>query len=786
MSHTDFFCLNNIFVTKPIIMKYKLLSFLLTCSFSASAQIVDIPNSAFKNVLLNPEAYTARNGSGTQIIIDANEDNEIQLSEALLVAELYISGHNLGNLEGLHAFQNLWKLHCYGNQLTSLNLQGMEHLLILDCRNNLLTDLNLSNISTLEQVRAGENPLVNINIDGLPNLEYLILDLNDLTSLDYSGAPNIRFLDVAYGNFTSLNISGLQQLETLALNGCQQLTSATFANLPMLDEIWFDFCALQSVELINLPQLSTVLAEGNQLSTLNLSSCTSVDHVFAQDNQLVYLNVKNGPHIITTLNVTNNFELDMVCVDEGEEMDIQTNLMMSNQVDVELTNECPDTIAHNIINGTVSYSENNDCDAGTALSLRKVVINNGATSRTLYTNNAGSYSLHAQTGNFTIVPQGINEWFTVSPVSASVSFDNVDSTTSTHNFCMVPQGVHYDAEVVIVPLNGARPGFDAAYKIVYKNNGTEPLSGSISLQYDDFHTDFISALPAADNAPSGMLTWNFINLQPAETKVILLIFNVNGPMETPPVNIDDVLNYTATISIPVEDAAPYNNMLGIKQVVVGSLDPNDITCLEGNVAAPEAIGEYLHYNINFENIGTAPATFVIVENDINAEEFDITTLEMLYASHNMAATLEGNKLTCRFDDINLGPNAKGNIVYKVKTLNVLQVGDDVMQKANIFFDYNFPLATNEATTTFAILSTGDFEVGSTLKLYPNPSEGLVNITADDIISGYELYDIQGRLLQSAIVNDTNAKLDISQRAAGIYFLKVTTTNGVKTEKIVRK
>jgi hypothetical protein len=49
-----------------------------------------------------------------------------------------------------------------------------------------------------------------------------------------------------------------------------------------------------------------------------------------------------------------------------------------------------------------------------------------------------------------------------------------------------------------------------------------------------------------------------------------------------------------------------------------------------------------------------------------------------------------------------------------------------------------------------------------------------------------LYDIQGRLLQSKIINETEAKVDISQRASGMYFIKVTTEAGVKIEKIVKE
>jgi hypothetical protein len=49
-----------------------------------------------------------------------------------------------------------------------------------------------------------------------------------------------------------------------------------------------------------------------------------------------------------------------------------------------------------------------------------------------------------------------------------------------------------------------------------------------------------------------------------------------------------------------------------------------------------------------------------------------------------------------------------------------------------------------------------------------------------------LYDIQGRLLQTVLENNTTTVMDLTRRASGVYFLKVTTDKGVKVEKIIRE
>ena len=50
------------------------------------------------------------------------------------------------------------------------------------------------------------------------------------------------------------------------------------------------------------------------------------------------------------------------------------------------------------------------------------------------------------------------------------------------------------------------------------------------------------------------------------------------------------------------------------------------------------------------------------------------------------------------------------------------------------------------------------------------------------IKSVQLYDVQGRLLQAA----SGTIIDVSNRAAGIYFVKVMTAKGMKVEKLVRE
>ena len=492
----------------------------------------------------------------------------------------------------------------------------------------------------------------------------------------------------------------------------------------------------------------------------------------------MYINIKDG-NLLQFGNIQISRTTVYICVDEGEQTSLHYNV--DNSFFSTYCTFIPGG-NYNTMAGTLTFDgDNNGCDASdNTIPFIPIQVTDSLNTVLSSSISDGTYNVYTGVGTFTLMPQFENDWFTVAP--ATVTFADNNNNTATQNFCVAANGVHNDVEVVIISVIPAQPGFDAIYKVIYKNKGNQTLSGNVSISYDDTVLDYVSASTAPSSSAAGSLTWSYDNLLPFETRIINVTLNANGPMEIPAVNIDDVFNFTAAITPTTGDETPTDNVFVLTQTVVGSYDPNDITCLEGATVSPDKIGEYLHYNINFENTGTAPATFIAVKDVIDTTKYDISTLQVLYASHPMEARVTGNKVEFYFGDINLGATEKGNVTFKIKTLETLTVNSSVMQKADIFFDYNWPIVTNEATTTFAILSMGDFVKDNSVTVSPNPSNGIVNISAKAEIKSVQLYDVQGRLLQAA--NGTT--IDVSNRAAGLYFVKVMTAKGMKVEKLVRE
>jgi hypothetical protein len=298
--------------------------------------------------------------------------------------------------------------------------------------------------------------------------------------------------------------------------------------------------------------------------------------------------------------------------------------------------------------------------------------------------------------------------------------------------------------------------------------------------------DYLSSTQTVVAQNTGFLAFNVASLLPFESRSFEIVFTINAPTDQIPVNINDVLPFSAIINVSNNDQNITDNSFTLNQIVVGSYDPNDITCLEGDIVSPSEIGNYLHYNIRFENTGTAAAENIVVKTEINPDEFNINTLQLLNASPAVDARIRGNTIEFIFQGIFLETGGHGNVLLKVKTKPSLQTGALVKNKANIYFDYNFPIITNDAVTVFQTLSNPDFEIDKSVKIYPNPTNSLVNISGDFNIKSIQLFDVQGRLLQTSLSNDTNTILNLTQKANGMYFIKVISEAGIKVEKLIKK
>ncbi|AWA28677.1 hypothetical protein HYN48_00465 [Flavobacterium magnum] len=728
----------------------KLLLYFLFFSAASQAQIVNIPDANFKAKLLSEG-------------IDVNSDGEIQLTEAAVVTSLNLYDSNISSLEGILAFTNLQNLSAYNNSIQTLNVSGLTHLFNIDVGNNLLMDLNIDNCFALH---------------------YLWCQYNQLTSLDVSDMENLQ-LRASNNSLTNIVLSEQGYYEALILDHNQlQSIDLSGRNLPGL--VHLEYNQLSSINLENT-HVNNLYLQNNMLETVDLETCVGLNYVNLSENlPLETIFAKNGRNESFSLGYDLN--LSFICVDDFQLSGVQQTLNSYSLSSAVVSPYC--TIFpggnYNTITGNVTFdTDNNGCDGNDPdQPYVKLTLTSGNDNYTVFTSPDGNYTNFGQAGTFNVSVAAENmSMFTITPPLATILFGNNNNNITTQDFCITANGIQNDLETVIVPNTPARPGFDATYKIIYKNKGNQVLSGSVDFTYQENELDFVNASTTPDAQTAGSLSWNFSNLYPFESRSIEVRLNVNSPQETPAVNIGDQLGFHAQANPVGGDVTPGDNTFSFKQTVVGSYDPNDITCLEGEHVNPTEIGKYLHYNINFENTGTAAAENIVVKDMIDLTKFDISTLQVLHASHPVTPRITNDKVEFIFEGINLGASERGNVTFKIKTKNTLVTGNSVSQKADIYFDYNFPVATNLAVTTFDALGTDEQTLDNRITIYPNPASDRVTIRTEADIQSVVLFDVRGREFPIKAVSGV---IDLSGFADGAYLVKVQTDNGYGVQRIIKQ
>lgn len=761
--------------------------YLIMCMMVLSvfhAQIVNIPDAHFKGLLVANMPYLAKDLTGNNTIIDTNHDGEVQVSEAANISALrfdlnympnYSSNfNNVVSITGIKSFTNLTDLdidnfpllqtvdlsnsaalykldisRCY--VLSSVNLQGCSQLYDLDIFFSNIPSIDLSGLTNLYEVDMTQCQLANLSLNNNTNLNNLTLTSNKLQTLPLGQTPNLKFLGIAGNQFIALNFGTFPKLETL---------NCTY----------------------------------NKFISIDLSQNTDLKNFGCDANpNLKSLFIKNGINNFTQNNnstFSNTPNLVYICADDSEITNV--NALLPSTTSCVVNSYCsftPGGAFYTISGNTKFDSNSNGCDVNDPTkAFQKFNITSGSISGSITANSSGNYSIPVQAGAHTISPVLENPgYFTISPTNLTANFPGQASPV-TQNFCMTANGNHPDLEIMIIPTDIAVPGFDADYKIVFKNKGTTAQSGNVLFSFNDDLMNFVSATANPTSQSTGVLSWNFTNILPFESREIKAKFTLNTSTQTPSLNMGDVLHYTAQVN-GAADETPADNTFTLHQTVVNSFDPNDKTCLEGASIAQTQVGNYVHYLIRFENNGTANAKNIVVKDDIDTSKFDLSTLIPLSGSHSFVTKISGtNTVEFIFENIQLpfdDANNDGYIAFKIKTKSTLAAGSSFSNTAKIYFDYNAPIVTNTYSTSVQnVLATSEVNTNKNdFSIYPNPVKDILYIQSKEEITKAEIYDAAGRILNTTGIK--NNSVDVSDLAKGNYIIRVSTKDKTLMLKFIK-
>jgi uncharacterized repeat protein (TIGR01451 family) len=692
-------------------------------------------------------------------------------------------------IDGLLNFNNL---NCSNNQLTSLILINLSALTELNCNFNQLTLINFNDLINLKNINCTNNQLISLNLGGLTQLENLNCANNLIATIDLIGLNQLISLNCNTNHLASLDVSTLIYLKYLYC----EYNSITALNVNELNDLLVISCFNDQIQALNLTgtnNLQSLYCSDNQISTLNLSGLPNLQNLFCANNDLGSLFIKNGS-FENNLQFSGNPNIAFICADDSQIDFVQEEINNNNYTNCHVNSYCsfvPGGVSYTVQGNVKLDSNTNGCDVlDTIYPNLQFSFSDGTVTENDIANASGNYSKSLKSGSYAITPVLENpNYFSVSPSALAVDFPQAASPFS-QNFCITANGNHSDVEIAILPLDNAIPGLDAHYKIIYKNKGTVMQSGTVTLNFNDTHLNFLQSNPSITSQNTNNLNWSFTNLNPLEARAILVNFSVNSASDPFPVNVAQILPFTASVTTLGTDEFPNDNTINLNQTVVGSAVANDKVCLEGSSVSTAQVGEYVHYIIRFKNSGTTVAQNIVVKDIIDTTKYDFTTLKPLDGSHAFETRLSNlNTVEFVFENINLAfgnTNSDGYVMFKIKTLPSLSIGDIFSNTASLYFDYKAPVSTNTASTIIQALENQTFESSQNFVAYPNPVNEVLNLYSSDSITvnAIAIYNSLGQLMK--IITNPGNSINISQLKQGIYFINISTENGISSVKFIKE
>jgi uncharacterized repeat protein (TIGR01451 family) len=692
-------------------------------------------------------------------------------------------------------------LYCYSNSLTSLPALPAT-LDTLDFSQNYFTSLPSIPV-TVRSLGFGNN-----QIPSLPSLPPNLLAL-------YCGPNEIPVLPTLPSSLQILSCEDLQITALPALPASLRRLTCSFNNITTLPSLpsGLQYLDCHNCSINTLPSLPSGLTEfnchHNQLTSLP-SLPTSLDYIYCYNNYLTSL--PDLPDTLISLYIYNNPNIN--CLPEIKRiLEFHWNntgiQCLPNIISIssaypsvsslplcQPSNGCP--IFWNI-SGKVFLDDNGNCiqEIGdSVVNQIPVSLDSGNVQlQQMLTDAGGRYSFRTGLGTYNIKVDTSGAPFqVVCPSSFSMTsvLSLADNSDSLLNFALQCNPGYDLAARSISPNIVFRP---ALIRNLYLNAGDNMMISNVScaegvsgfvetiLNGPVNYYSYLGLPPTSVNGDT--ITWSIADFSLVNPNTD---FNIKVYADTL-ANIGDTICITLNV-YPTTDNIPSNNSLTHCYPVVNSYDPNE-KYMEP-AGAVDTSTQWFTFTVFFQNTGNAPAEEIYLLDTLD-NNLDATTFTYLSSSHNVITQLlPGNILRFNYPNINLPdstndePNSHGYVQYKVKRKQGLPVNTVISNTAYIYFDFNPPVVTNTVSATLT-LSLGIHQAQTSLvdfEIYPNPTKGEFKIkNVKCKMERVDIYSLLGEKVYSRVLNSQLSTVNC-QLNAGIYFVKVTTENGVGVKRVV--
>ncbi|MBX7227145.1 MAG: T9SS type A sorting domain-containing protein [Chitinophagales bacterium] len=411
-----------------------------------------------------------------------------------------------------------------------------------------------------------------------------------------------------------------------------------------------------------------------------------------------------------------------------------------------------------------------------------------------------NYSNYSKENKFSVVlPEPSN---LIQPYLQSFNFSPQNYQVNiTSDSSILVKGLNFNASYdstkfdYTALLNGAaaRPGFQTLHTIIAKS--TNFSKGATIAYQPDSNLTIESVQPMYDSFDGSTYFWDLDTLYFNKPYYI----NINLLVNLVPRGTELSSNVRIQGHVASEQNL-INNYDTLTQIVTGSYDPNDKlvtpTPLQDDITLVS--DKPFTYTIRFQNTGNDTAFNIMVIDTID-NDFDLSTFEILATSHPCETSFgELRDVKFFFEDILLPdsstnePASHGFIKYSIQPKQGAGIGTTFTNKADIYFDFNTPITTNETRNIFGVISginQHQHQQNIASIAYPNPTREKLLIEFNNpekqatIIT---IYDINGKQLLQKTIEDNFFSFNTEAFSNGIYLYTIESIVGFGKGKFVKE
>ena len=405
----------------------------------------------------------------------------------------------------------------------------------------------------------------------------------------------------------------------------------------------------------------------------------------------------------------------------------------------------------------------------------------------------GTYTILVDSGQYTLELESVPSYYTKAPASVTLTFNGnnlVDSTDLT----LIPVPGQHDIKVDLIEEAPVVVNSIVKHKIIVTNEGTFTEDGTVKLFPLSYSLPIqnLVTTPSMSQQPTN-LEYGFTGLLPGQQFEIIVEYTIGPGFLS---IIGENSNTTAEVSINNTDVNLLNNSATLTRPILASYDPNIKLVNKPDSLFLHTLStfDYLTYTIHFQNEGNYHATHVRIEDKIS-DMFDILTLQVIDASHQLYTEINQDKAIFNFDSIML-PHAaadnmasRGYVTFKLKKPQNLAVSDEILNRAFIYFDQNPPIITGYAKNliveSLASISNDDLAIKT--RVVPNPFTNFLQVNFTENMSGeIEIYNLKGQIIKKqSFINAFEIQLDTEDIQSGIYFMSIIIDKKLSNYKLVK-